>query len=353
MAWRVQIQKRVFTFGFQAKTSRGSMQTKDSWFINLWDDNMPDVVGIGECGPLPGLSVDAVPHYETVLKGWASKIENSTRTPEEIEATIPVGFPSIRFGVETALRDWQHGGKRIIFDNSFIKGNAIPINGLVWMGDVAFTVQQIEQKVAAGFRCIKMKIGGLDFDQECEVLQFLRETYQDRGIELRLDANGSFHEDVVFERLNALAKFNPQSIEQPLPVGSALLPRVCATSPFPTALDEELIGVEATSEKEALLHCVKPSYIILKPSLHGGISGCKAWIQLAESMNIGWWITSALESNIGLNAICQFTAEYDIQIPQGLGTGGIYTNNIPAPLVVKDGHIYHDSTKRWDISINA
>jgi O-succinylbenzoate synthase len=349
MAWRVEIQKQVFTFGFQAKTSRGSMKTKDSWFVKLWDDGNPEVVGIGECGPLPGLSVDAVPHYESVLKNWANHVNNTTITPEEIEASIPVGFPSIRFGVETALRDWQNGGKRIIFNNDFVTGRSIPINGLVWMGDAEFTINQIKEKVNQGFRCIKIKIGGLDFAQECAILQYLRETFADESIELRLDANGSFREDIVFERLNTLSKFNPQSIEQPLPVGSALLPRVCAASPFPIALDEELIGVESIAEKQALLHCVKPAFIILKPSLHGGIAGCKAWIDIAESMNIGWWITSALESNIGLNAICQFTAEYNVSIPQGLGTGGIYTNNIPASLTVKNGHIYHDSAKRWDV----
>lgn len=350
MAWRVEIRKQEFTFGFHAKTSRGSMKTKDSWFIKLWNDQNPHVVGIGECGPLPGLSVDAVPHYESVLQTWAKRIHASTLSPEEIDASIPKGFPSIRFGVETALRDWQFDGKRIIFDNDFLKGESLPINGLVWMGDIDFTVQQIKEKVEAGFRCIKIKIGGLDFEKECDILHYLRKSFQDTSIELRLDANGSFHEDVVFSRLNTLAAFNPQSIEQPLPVGSALLPRVCVESPFPIALDEELIGVEERSQKAALLQCVKPSFIILKPLLHGGIAGCKEWIELAESMGIGWWITSALESNIGLNAICQFTAEYNIMIPQGLGTGGIYVNNIASPLEVREGRIRINPSRAWDIS---
>ncbi|HEY3402721.1 MAG TPA: o-succinylbenzoate synthase, partial [Ohtaekwangia sp.] len=227
---------------------------------------------------------------------------------------------------------------------------AIPINGLIWMGDLDFTMSQINQKISQGFTCIKLKVGGLDFDKECDVLQYIRKRYFRDDITIRLDANGALKADEVMFKLNELSKFKIDSIEQPLKPGHELLEELCRKSPIPIALDEELIGVELSADRQKLLERIKPQFIILKPSLHGGLSGSQEWISIAESLGIGWWITSALESNIGLNAICQFTKNYPIHIPQGLGTGGIYTNNIPSPLQVEQGLISLKNSEAWDVS---
>lgn len=344
MALQAEFTKQIFKFNFKARTSRGLMNDKTSWFINISHQNDPSSVGIGECGPLPGLSIDARPDFEDVLTSVINAFNDSRFTsPADYtsvaDAIVPPGFPSIRFGLETALLDLHHGGKGIIFQNDFILGKPIPINGLIWMGDMDFMMNQINKKVAEGFRCIKLKVGGLDFDRECDTLDYLRKRYFRDNITIRLDANGAFKVDEVLFRLEQLAKYNVHSIEQPIKSGSEHMPSLCSQSPIPIALDEELIGVATTQEKIALLDRIRPQYIILKPSLHGGLSGTAEWIALAEQRAIGWWITSALESSIGLNAICQFTANYNIQIPQGLGTGSIYQNNLPSKLTVNNGTI--------------
>lgn len=341
---------RTFTFGFDARTSRGRMSDRRSWFIKVVDDGAPGITGYGECGPLPGLSVDDVPEFEDVLTTSLKKISEvtlPTDVPQMVRGIVPDGFPSIAFGLETALLDLQHGGTRLIFDNSFIRGVPIPINGLVWMGDRDSMLRQVRDLVAKRFTCIKVKVGGLDFDVECAMLREIRERYDADAVTLRLDANGAFGEDEVMSRLETLAKFSVHSIEQPLKAGSPQMAEVCRRSPIPVALDEELIGKE--SEKTKLLETLRPAYIILKPSLHGGIWHCREWIRLAEENNIGWWITSALESGIGLNAIAQFTAEYNPTIPQGLGTGSIYTDNIPSPLRVVNGCLVSDPLGVWHV----
>jgi o-succinylbenzoate synthase len=343
----------VFKFNFKARTSRGLMKDKTSWFIRVYDPQQPEVMGIGECGPLPGLSIDARPDYEEVLAGVLEAFNQMeyTSVDDYVEISgklVPPGFPSIRFGLETAVLDYSNGGKRVIFENSFVQGEPIPINGLIWMGDMDFMMNQINQKVAEGFRCIKLKVGGLDFDRECDTLNYLRKRYFREDITIRLDANGAFKVDEVLFRLDQLAKFNVHSIEQPIKPGQEEIAALCRHSPIPVALDEELIGVESEGAKTMLLEHIRPQYIILKPSLHGGVSGCTEWIRLAEQMDIGWWITSALESSIGLNAVCQFTAQYDIQIPQGLGTGAIYENNIASPLKVEGGMIMYHKDINWD-----
>lgn len=345
MALQASFTKAVFKFNFKARTSRGLMRDKTSWFIQIWRDEKPEVIGIGECGPLPGLSIDDRPDFESVLQEVVERLAKATGQDDALR-TVPNGFPSILFGVETALLDLQHGGKRVIFQNDFMKGSPIPINGLIWMGDLDFMMDQINKKVAQGFRCIKLKVGGLDFDKECDVLNYVRKRYYREQIEIRLDANGAFKPEEALYKLKELSRFQVQSIEQPLKAGSEYLEALCRKSPIPIALDEELIGVQA-KEREALLRRVQPQFIILKPTLHGGISGCRHWIELAESLQIGWWMTSALESNIGLNAICQFAAEFPIRIPQGLGTGSIYENNIASPLVVKNGYIQHVDSGGW------
>lgn len=347
------VRKRIFHFNFHARTSRGAMDTKTSWFITLWDDERPEVMGCGECGPLPGLSIDDVPEYERVLHHVTSAITGTTQDLNVLAANpdslVPRQYPSIIFGLETALLDFLQGGRRIIFNNSFVKGDPIPINGLIWMGDRDFMLKQIHEKALQGFMCLKLKIGGIDFEEECRILRAVRARFGE-AFTIRLDANGSFPDDVALGRLHVLEQFSIHSIEQPIRVGSPLLTELCANSPIPIALDEELIPHLTLESRQQMLETARPKFIILKPSLHGGFQGCREWIAQAEAMGIGWWITSALESSIGLNAICQFTAEFNAHLPQGLGTGSIYADNFRSPLLVMNGAILHDDRTSWDVS---
>ena len=368
MALKAGFHKRTFHFGFNARTSRGAMKDKTSWFIRIWDDVAPEIFGLGECGPLPGLSMEEIPKIENVLDLTVGRImhgqlivprmspsasDNLKRLNAVLKEYFSDSFlqkhPAVTFALETAMLDLGSGGTRTIFDNSFVKGNPIPINGLVWMGGLDFMLQQVEIKIRDGYRCVKLKVGGMDFEKECDILQYIRRKYFRENIVIRLDANGSFKMEDALYKLKQLSRFDVHSIEQPIKAGSAELPELCRTSPIPIALDEELIGVGTREEKEKLLDRIKPAYIILKPSLHGGLFGCQEWIELAEARKVGWWITSALESNIGLNAISQFAANYSIAIPQGLGTGEIYTDNIPSPLNVDKGLLSWDMAGKWDL----
>ena len=354
MALKASFTKRVFHFSFSARTSRGRMTHRTSWFIKIRDEKDSTVFGIGECAPLPGLSVDDKPEYEAVLATVVDKIgmlEISSGTVlKDALNIIPQGFPSIVFGVETALLDLQQGGRRIIFNNTFIQSTPIPINGLVWMGDLDVMLQQASIKIEEGFHCIKIKVGGLNFEKECDIIHYIRKKYFRENITLRLDANGAFKVEEALYKLYDLSKYNIHSIEQPIKPGRPEMEELCRKSPIPIALDEELIGVESANDKRKLLERLKPQFIILKPTLHGGIHGTQEWITLAESLGIGWWITSALESNIGLNAICQFTANYPITLPQGLGTGKIYDDNFQSPLEVSQGKIFHNAKLSWDLA---
>lgn len=353
MALRASVTKKVFEFNFAARTSRGRMKDRTSWFIKLWDENSPAVFGLGECAPLPGLSVDDKPEYETVLNQVTENVAtlktSSSTLLKDAAALVPSGFPSILFGLETALLDLANGGKRVIFDNNFLASKPIPINGLVWMGDLDLMLQQASIKIEEGFRCIKIKVGGLNFEKECDILNYIRKKYYREEITLRLDANGAFKTEEALYKLFDLSKFKIHSIEQPIKPGQPELEELCRKSPIPVALDEEMIGLSSAEAKKNLLSKVKPQYIIVKPSLHGGILGSQEWISLAESLNIGWWITSALESNIGLNAICQLTANYAITIPQGLGTGTLYENNFESPLEVKKGELFYNPKISWNL----
>lgn len=352
MSLSVKVFKRDFHFNFKARTSRGLMKDKTSWFIRIEDARNPGVYGIGESGPLPGLSVDHSKDFESHLKRVVEGINESKLTLSDSPAIIrmiPRELPSIIFGVETALLDLRNGGKRIVYRNSFADGKPIAINGLVWMGDMDFMMEQINQKISQGFKCVKLKVGGLDFERECDILSYIRRRYFRENIVIRLDANGAFKADEVLYKLQELSKFQVQSIEQPMRPGLEEMEELCRKSPIPVAFDEELIGIYSHADKAALLTRLKPQFIVLKPTLHGGLFGCDEWIRAAESVGIGWWITSALESSIGLNAICQFTANYDPVIPQGLGTGAIYEDNIGSPLVVKEGNIFWDSRATWEL----
>lgn len=331
--------KHTFYFKRPSGTSRGVLTEKHSWFIELFDENNPSIKGIGECSIIPGLSPDFVD-----FESYEIKLNEVCLNPEKYTSNFDLlnEFPSILFGLETALLDLQNGGKQIIFNNSFSSGERrIPINGLIWMGDADFMQEQIEQKLEEGFSCLKMKIGAINFDSELKILESIRNRFSSDKITLRVDANGAFPPSEGLSKLEQLSEFDIHSIEQPIRQGQwEEMKQLCAETKVPIALDEELIGVTDLKDRKNLLDTIKPQFIILKPSLHGGITGCKEWISLAEERSIPWWITSALESNIGLNAVCQFTGEYANNLPQGLGTGGLYTNNIESNLTIENGEIY-------------
>jgi o-succinylbenzoate synthase len=359
---KASIHKHVFLFAFDARTSRGPMRDKTSWFLKIWDDAHPEVYGLGECGPLPYLSQEHMPELEAILTGWVGALnEKKLSLPQPLDSLNALNqflqsnqllhhYSSLTFALETALLDLANGGVRSIFKNKFTQQSPIPINGLVWMGGLDFMLQQVEIKIRDGYRCVKLKVGGLDFEKECDVLQYIRRKYFRDNIEIRLDANGAFKKDEALQKIQQLKRFQVHSIEQPIKVGLPEMEQLCRESPIPIALDEELIGVIKTEDKETLLKKLKPHHIILKPTLHGGLSGCAEWIQLAETHHIGWWITSALESNVGLNAIAQFTSQYATEIPHGLGTGQIYTNNFPSPLVAEKGFLRYEPNETWDLT---
>ena len=324
--------KRTFHFKRPSGTSRGVLTEKHAWFIEVWNTANPEIKGIGECSIIPGLSPD-FENFET----YEAKLE---AVCQDLESNLK-DWPSIKFGVETALLDLENGGRGIYFDNDFSSGEKrIPINGLVWMGDSAFMKEQIDEKIKAGFSTIKMKIGAIDFESEIKLLENIRSLYSANEITLRVDANGAFDPSEAMAKLKCLSKLEIHSIEQPIKAGQwNEMAKLCESTPLDIALDEELIGINNLNDKKRLLETIKPQYIILKPSLHGGISGTKEWIEIAESLTIPWWITSALESNVGLSAICQFCAEFENDLPQGLGTGSLYTDNTMSQLVVEEGHI--------------
>lgn len=357
------LHKQVFQFAFAARTSRGPMLDKTSWFIKLWDDAKPAIYGLGECGPLPYLSKELTPEFEATLTEFVGEIQNKKLSlpskgwgdfnsmREFFNANkIAREHSSITFALETALLDLVNGGNRRIFKNKFTEQTPIPINGLVWMGGLDFMLQQVEIKIRDGFHCVKLKVGGLDFEKECDVLQYIRRKYFRDNIEIRLDANGAFKKDEALQKIQNLKRFQVHSIEQPIKPGMPEMEELCRESPIAIAFDEELIGINEAEKKEVLLKKLKPHFIILKPMLHGGLSGCDEWIRLAKKNNVGWWMTSALESNIGLNAIAQFTAQYSPDIPQGLGTGQIYTNNFPSPLEPLKGFLHYQNKEVWDLT---
>lgn len=339
-------QKYMLHFKRPSGTSRGVLNEKETWFIILEENGKK---GIGECGILRGLSADDRPDYEAKLQWVCANIQLGK--DQLWEALIE--FPSIQFGVEMAFQSLASENPFVLFPSEFTEGKKnITINGLVWMGDEAFMRQQIEEKLAQGFRCIKLKIGAIDFQKELDLLHFIRQNFDEKTIEIRVDANGAFAVNDALSKLHQLSGYKLHSIEQPITKNNTdSMSYLCKNAPFPIALDEELIGVFSLEEKEALLQKIQPQYIILKPSFIGGFRGTKEWIDLANKYQIGWWITSALESNIGLNAIAQWTFLQQYSMPQGLGTGGLYTNNFDCPLEVTNGQLCYNKNLSWAVEI--
>ncbi|GAB3885670.1 o-succinylbenzoate synthase [Spirosoma agri] len=358
MSLRADYLKYILHFRFEAGTSRGVLTEKTSYILRLYDDEDPSVIGYGECGPLKGLSYDDRPDFEEQLTQNCQEFSDldlqlfSWNVPIVLNQLINPEFPSILFGFETAMLDFLAGGRRVLLDTDFTNGHrALPINGLVWMGSPEFMRQQIEEKLRDGYTTIKLKIGAIDFEQECDLLAMIRDRYTADQITLRVDANGAFKPDEALKKLERLATYGLHSIEQPIRAGQPdAMAELCHNTPLPIALDEELIGQMEYVHKFRLLKKIQPQYIILKPTLLGGIRHCDEWIEVAGRLNIGWWLTSALESNIGLNAIAQYTAQFKNLIPQGLGTGQLYYNNIDSPLTIEHGQLRYDPAQPWDFS---
>lgn len=338
--------KYILNFKNPSGTSRGILRTKETWFIIL---NKNDKTGIGETGLFRGLSIDDVSDYEEQLQ-WACNNINKGLS-FLLEALYK--YPSIQFGLEQAFLSLENQNKFHFYPSEFTQGNkAIPINGLIWMGEKSFMKDQIKEKLKTGFSCIKMKIGAIDFDAELALLKSIRKEFTAKEIELRVDANGAFKPNNALEKLKRLSDLDLHSIEQPIQQGQIQeMSALCAKTPLPIALDEELIGVFLAADKQKLLQDIQPQYIILKPSLVGGFKGSNEWIDFATENNINWWITSALESNIGLNAIAQFTYSLNNKLPQGLGTGGLFTNNFNSPLVVCNGSLEYHPKKKWEFNL--
>ena len=325
-------------------TSRGILKTKDTWILTLAKG---DKIGIGECGMFKGLSYDDRPDFEDKLLWTCENINlGLDHLLQELQE-----FPSIQFGLEMAFKSLEAEHQFKLFPSEFTEGSqAISINGLIWMGSETFMKQQIADKIEQGFSCIKMKIGAIDFDTEINLLKSIRKEYTSQDIELRVDANGAFAPDEALENLKRLSDLDLHSIEQPIKQGQiAEMARLCEATPLPIALDEELIGVHNVTKKQELLQTIHPQYIILKPTLVGGFKGSIEWIDAAEAQEIDWWITSALESNIGLNAIAQWTYTLNSKLPQGLGTGSLFTNNFESPLEVLQGHLLYNNNKKWKL----
>ena len=338
--------KYILDFKQPSGTSRGILKTKETWFIVLNKDGKR---GVGECGVLRGLSIDDRPDYEATLQ-WTCR---NVRLGLEVLLDKLIEFPSIQIGLEMAFKSLESENEFELFPSDFTKGKAsIPINGLIWMGTEAFMKEQIQDKIEAGFSCIKMKIGAIDFKTELNLLKSIRKNFSESDIELRVDANGAFKPDEALEKLKQLSDYKLHSIEQPIKAGQfEEMARLCEKTTLPIALDEELIGVFSKTKKEELLQIIKPQYIILKPSFIGGFKGSNEWISLAEQQNIGWWITSALESNVGLNAIAQYTFLKNNDMPQGLGTGSLFTNNFQSPLKVKNGTLHYNLKQYWTFNL--
>ncbi|WP_019038776.1 o-succinylbenzoate synthase [Psychroflexus tropicus] len=339
--------KHKLEFKRPSGTSRGILKTKTSWFIVLKTE---DNYGIGECGLLEGLSIDDRPDYESTLKWVCDHIDLGL---DYLYSKLDE-FPSIQFGLEMAFLSHSSSNPYLLYPSEFTKGKkGMKINGLIWMGEKSFMKNQIQDKINQGFSCIKLKIGAIDFESELDLLAYIRSEFSASDIELRVDANGAFTPETALSKLEQLSQYDLHSIEQPIAQGQLeSMANLCQKTPLPIALDEELIGLSDVTKKRETLLTIKPQYIILKPSLIGGFRGSKEWIDLAKEQSINWWMTSALESNVGLNAISQFTFMQQNQLPQGLGTGSLYTNNIESPLWIDGEKIKYNPEQNWENKFN-
>jgi O-succinylbenzoate synthase len=345
--FKARFKKYTLKFKSPSGTSRGVLTEKDTYFVFLTRDEDPHCIGIGECSTIKGLSVDARTHYEQMLADVCHDINTYISNPwkELFE------WPSICFGLETAMKDLENGGKRVLYPSAFIESKVgLPINGLIWMADINTMRKELEQKINEGYKCVKIKVGNLEFENELKLIQEIRKAYPAKTLEIRLDANGAFKPSEAMVKLQALSEFEIHSIEQPIRQGKwTEMEIICRDSPIPIALDEELIGIYTKSDMEMLVSYIRPQYLIFKPSLLGGFTACQEWIETAEKFDVKWWVTSALESNIGLNAIAQWAHTLKNELPQGLGTGQLYTNNIPSPLIVENAKLWHKN-EEWDIT---
>lgn len=342
----ISIIKYPLEFKRPAGTSRGILKTKDTWFIKVYEDHNPDNYGLGEINMFKGLSSEDSPEFYEILVDMEKKPHLYL---EDLHGIL-VDFPSIRFGLEMAMIDFQRDKNQILFPSKFTKGEeGIPINGLIWMGEEAFMKEQIKLKIESGFRCLKMKIGAIHFDTELAILKSIRKEFGPKDLELRVDANGAFSPYTALKKLDQLSKFDLHSIEQPIRQGQIKeMSFLCKETMLPIALDEELIGVKTKGDKEQLLSDIQPQYIILKPSLLGGFKASEEWINLAKTSQADWWITSALESNIGLNAIAQWTYALKTKKYQGLGTGSLFNNNIASPLQINGERLCYQPELDWE-----
>lgn len=330
----------ILEFNFKAGTSRGVMTERKTWYLQLQEGKQ---TGIGECAPLAGLSRDNLDEIEGKLQWVCDNIDlGFAKLYDDL-----ADFPAVRMALETAFISLRGSTPHTLFVNPFSKGKAgIPINGLVWMSDAKEMEKQMAKKIKEGYKCVKMKIGAIDIGEEIAIIERIRETYEPWDLEIRLDANGAFDRSNIFDVIDELSDLEIHSIEQPVN-DRQLLKELCAESPVPIALDESLIGINGKEEKEALINDILPDYIVIKPTLVGGFRAAEDWIELAEKNGIGWWVTSALESNIGLNAIAQWLGNYPLRIYQGLGTGKLYNNNIESPLNIRKGKLYYRPTDQW------
>lgn len=335
--------KYILKFIQPAITSRATMLEKETFFIKIHDIEDPNIFGIGECAIFRGLSSDDIPNFESILKTICDDI--NTINISDIK------YSSIRFGLETALADLKNGGKHIIYDTKWRQGNSsIPINGLVWMGSYDDMFKRINEKISNGFNCIKLKIGGIKFEDELKLLNYIRSSFPISKLQIRLDANGAFSTQDALSYLDQLSVYNIHSIEQPIkPKQWNELAIICKNSPIPIALDEELLGINDMELKNQIIQFINPSFLVLKPSLCGGFYGAEEWINVADRHKIGWWATSALESNIGLNAIAQWISTKEVSMPQGLGTGLLFSNNIKSPIEQINNVLIYNTTKQWDL----
>ena len=341
--------ERTLNPRFELGTSKGPIHARTVWYLIAWDEEAPELKGIGEAALFPGHSKEFPADVKLKLTELCERTDNWAQRM----ITDLVDVPSVRFAVEQCLRDLDAGGTKTLFPSEFTLGRSgIPINGLVWMGDKSTMKQRIREQIEGGCSTVKMKIGAIGLDDELALLKGVRQEYNASDITLRVDANGAFNAQQAPDVLKRLAELEVHSIEQPVPPGLfEVMEELCATTPVPIALDEDLIGLNTRDAKVDLLDNVKPHWIVIKPSLVGGWGATHEWIELAKARGIGWWITSALESSIGLNAVAQFTATLNVSIAQGLGTGKVYTNNIPSPLLAEKGLLRYRPEEAWDLSM--